>query len=287
MIYNILKQLHQLIGQKIHDDKSSMENDFYFKSIPKQANTEGYYITIFKNKNYGIELWLDYFTNIDRIQLCLTFYSRNKNIAEELLHLVEEHYIPGHITDVYEKRGYNYLKIPLSHKYFDSYIYEPYEDSFVSLYFSDVIDNKTISSKRFLDKLFLEIEYLYEYFSTFKEQEFQPEIDFQYEENRKLVFKHLIRERKTALANKVKELSKYICQICDFKYTEKYGILGANFAEAHHIVPLHTLNSVVKSREEDLICVCANCHRMLHRMEGKAGDIEELRQLVNKNNRKL
>jgi len=65
-----------------------------------------------------------------------------------------------------------------------------------------------------------------------------------------------------------------------------YGkALGGAFAEAHHKKPLGTLNAKVKTRLEDLITVCANCHRMLHRMEGKAGDITKLTSIVRKQRR--
>ena len=58
------------------------------------------------------------------------------------------------------------------------------------------------------------------------------------------------------------------CMICGFDFEQKYGELGKGYIEVHHIKPLATLEQeVVVNPETDLICVCANCHRMLHRFK--------------------
>jgi 5-methylcytosine-specific restriction endonuclease McrA len=102
-------------------------------------------------------------------------------------------------------------------------------------------------------------------------------------ENRKWVQAHLGRERSRYLATQCKVRDNFCCQVCDMTFSAVYGrALGASFAEAHHIKPLGTLNAKVKTRLEDLITVCANCHRMLHRMDGKPGDIRKLKAIVRK-----
>lgn len=102
-------------------------------------------------------------------------------------------------------------------------------------------------------------------------------------ENKKTVGLHIRRERDPKLAPKCKERDGYQCQICNFKFTDMYGDIGHEFAEAHHIVPLHTLDEGTLSTLDDVITVCANCHRMLHRMDGVPGDIERLKSFVAKN----
>lgn len=72
----------------------------------------------------------------------------------------------------------------------------------------------------------------------------------------------------------------YQCQVCGLRFVDVYGKLGEGFAEAHHRVPLHRLKGVVKTRMEDLATVCANCHRMLHKMDGKRGDVDKLRAIL-------
>jgi putative restriction endonuclease len=68
--------------------------------------------------------------------------------------------------------------------------------------------------------------------------------------------------------------------VCSFRFTAVYGKLGNDFAEAHHITPLGKLRDGVKTRVEDLATVCANCHRMLHRMEGRRSDMGRLKAIV-------
>jgi predicted HNH restriction endonuclease len=101
-------------------------------------------------------------------------------------------------------------------------------------------------------------------------------------ENRKLVTSHLQRERSSYLATERKIHDDYECQVCGLRFENDYGKLGEGFAEAHHRIPLHRLNGKVKTRMEDLATVCANCHRMLHKMEGKRNDVENLKTVVRK-----
>ena len=99
-------------------------------------------------------------------------------------------------------------------------------------------------------------------------------------ENRKKVVSHLHRERSKLLATECKIRDNYECQVCAHRFEEAYGPIGHEFAEAHHIVPLSQLRESVKTRLEDLATVCANCHRMLHRMAGKRADIRKLKALT-------
>jgi len=69
---------------------------------------------------------------------------------------------------------------------------------------------------------------------------------------------------------KAKEIHGYDCAVCGFNFEKVYGNLGKEYIEVHHIKPLSTLNEEVKiNPSTDLICVCANCHRMLHRKKLK------------------
>lgn len=99
-------------------------------------------------------------------------------------------------------------------------------------------------------------------------------------ENRKRVVSHLHRERSKLLALECKVRDNYECQACGFHFKDRYGRMGSDFAEAHHLVPLSRLRENVKTRIEDLVTVCANCHRMLHRMDGRREDIRKLRGAI-------
>ena len=101
-------------------------------------------------------------------------------------------------------------------------------------------------------------------------------------ENRSRVTLHVKRERSQYLASECKIRDNHECQVCRFRFEEAYGVLGLQFAEAHHIVPLSKLGENTLTRVSDLVTVCSNCHRMLHRMDGKPTDISVLKKLLRK-----
>lgn len=99
-------------------------------------------------------------------------------------------------------------------------------------------------------------------------------------ENRKLITAHLQRERSRYLSTQCKIRDDYKCRVCGFRFDKAYGGLGTGFAEAHHKIPLGQLRDRVRTRIEDLVTVCANCHRMLHHMKGQRNDLDKLRRIV-------
>lgn len=54
------------------------------------------------------------------------------------------------------------------------------------------------------------------------------------------------------------------CEVCEFDFERSYGERGRGYIEVHHVTPLH-VSGVVETRLEDLVLLCANCHRMVHR----------------------
>lgn len=75
----------------------------------------------------------------------------------------------------------------------------------------------------------------------------------------------------------------YSCCICGFNFEKFYGELGKNYIEVHHIKPLSTLEEEIEiNPKTDLICVCANCHRMLHRSRTSILEPNDLIKIINK-----
>jgi len=74
-------------------------------------------------------------------------------------------------------------------------------------------------------------------------------------------------ERNKKLADKAKKFLGYTCQACGFNFEKKYGMLGHNFIEAHHLIPLHQLKGqkVTLNPHKDFAVLCSNCHKMIHR----------------------
>lgn len=100
-------------------------------------------------------------------------------------------------------------------------------------------------------------------------------------EGQRILNLHIARERSQALVRRFKDqLKTYDCRICGFNFNAVYGQLGSEYIEAHHILPVAEAGERM-TRVEDLIPVCSNCHRMIHR-NGLLSP-NELKQIVQSN----
>lgn len=91
---------------------------------------------------------------------------------------------------------------------------------------------------------------------------------------------HASFERNPANRAKAIQIHGRSCAVCGFDFDDKYGTeLARGFIEVHHVQPLSTKRRIVDPLK-DLMPVCSNCHRMLHRRSGKLVQIDELRRLI-------
>ncbi len=74
------------------------------------------------------------------------------------------------------------------------------------------------------------------------------------------------------------------CKACGFNFEAVYGAHGKNYIEVHHIVPISTLSepSTINAKD-DMIVLCSNCHRMVHRKRDASLSIEELSGMLSEN----
>lgn len=73
------------------------------------------------------------------------------------------------------------------------------------------------------------------------------------------------------------------CAVCGFDFEKTYGVQGKGFIEVHHIKPLYMLEeTMVINPLTDLICLCSNCHRMIHRKKNQVLSVEQLKEIYNK-----
>ncbi len=71
------------------------------------------------------------------------------------------------------------------------------------------------------------------------------------------------------------------CKVCGMNFGKMYGELGKNYIEIHHKKPLYlTKENVPINIKTDLVPVCPNCHRMLHRYKDRILSIEELKAII-------
>ena len=88
---------------------------------------------------------------------------------------------------------------------------------------------------------------------------------------------------------KIKQLKNklgYICQCCGFDFEKKYGEIGKDFIEAHHLTAISNLKKgeTRKTTDKDFAMLCSNCHRMIHRLEDSS-DMEKLKSIIGNNDR--
>ena len=89
-------------------------------------------------------------------------------------------------------------------------------------------------------------------------------------------------ERRRDIAKKRKAQQGHTCRACGLQFTDLYGPLGQEFIEVHHLRPLASLAvdaAVRYDLREDYAVLCANCHRMIHRLPD-VSDLEALQAII-------
>jgi 5-methylcytosine-specific restriction protein A len=88
-------------------------------------------------------------------------------------------------------------------------------------------------------------------------------------------------ERNQKLRTQAIKIHGTNCKVCGFDFGRKYGRFGEGYIEIHHITP----HSSIKGEREvnpqnDLIPVCSNCHRMIHRPRDTWLTIDEIQKMI-------
>ena len=87
---------------------------------------------------------------------------------------------------------------------------------------------------------------------------------------------YLLISRKKEIAKKE---SRLYCCICIFSFEEHYGDIGKDYIETHHVIPVSELKEDCETHLEDIVLVCSNCHRILHRKRPWLG-ADELKSIL-------
>lgn len=106
----------------------------------------------------------------------------------------------------------------------------------------------------------------------------------EFPEGRILYRWHRARERNRSLIDKKKAQVRKAgrplsCEACGFDFEMIYGPVGAGYIECHHASPLSEVVGITTTRIADLVLVCSNCHRMIHRKRPWLS-VDAIRQLV-------
>lgn len=88
-------------------------------------------------------------------------------------------------------------------------------------------------------------------------------------------------ERKKANRDAAIAVHGTVCMACGFDFEKVYGEYGKGFIEVHHTKPLFENDEeIIPDPQKDLICLCPNCHRMVHHFRNRVLSLEELKQII-------
>lgn len=89
-------------------------------------------------------------------------------------------------------------------------------------------------------------------------------------------------ERNPQLRKQAINIHGTLCMVCGFSFEQKYGTIGEGFVEVHHIKPISQGPREVDP-EKDMVCLCANCHRMIHHKRNRVLTVDELKKMIKGN----
>ncbi|WP_052075217.1 HNH endonuclease [Pseudomonas lutea] len=73
------------------------------------------------------------------------------------------------------------------------------------------------------------------------------------------------------------------CKACGFNFGAKYGSLGKDVIEVHHLVMVSDMGGSYKlDPRKDLVPVCSNCHTIMHRRDPPL-TVSEMQNIINTN----
>lgn len=262
------------------------------KITTSATNTNGWNarLGIFNGYQSSVEIWFDEFTASKKRKIYYGIFS-NKHDGVGIKKIVAQSNLSKvglgepilfSLSNLSDKEGGAQLKEPLPFEDFDKLIFEQYPEN--NEYFYGVYEYRKVGLQgKEARRLILRItEFIVTINSALLLEKIKGAKSQKGFENQLIAQQYLRRERSRYLANLRKQHDNYVCGICGFDFSKTYGQLGNDFAEAHHIVPLKTNDKERTTTITDLITVCANCHRMLDRMDGTPGDIAKLKKIVNK-----
>ena len=276
---HLLRMAKEIAGQLRPCSIPGLRLSHTFKAI--ETNTKGWAVAIgrLNGLQTGLEIWVDGYARHEEPKFSACFWSAKAERIHELVKRAPDDWMIEQFSesDCEELPDGNYVllrklaltrfKLPIEEHY--------WEGSFFGFYDPGAATDAALCPGF--------IQSATAFFSEIARGSVEAGIPTEVYprwEDRKQVSSHLRRERSRFLAERCKQRDGYRCKVCNETFVSLYGELGEGFAEAHHLTPLEHLEDKVKTRLEDLVTVCANCHRMLHRMDGEEGDLAKLRRIV-------
>lgn len=112
-----------------------------------------------------------------------------------------------------------------------------------------------------------------------EESVYEEEIDSGRIEGTKKNVYTTIYERDPKIRRAFLKDKKLKCEVCGFDFEKVYGKLGAGYIEVHHKKPVSE-GERMTDFDSDLVMLCSNCHRMIHRGRDHMITVEELKEII-------
>lgn len=284
------KRFLKLFAEAVHTElrRQNLSKPFRITSKIKVCNTysDGWSVTVgtFTGFQTSAEVWIDRFTRHSERKVYYTLFA-TKPVGLAALTKEAKTELGKHLS-IYRSNWdqeckYSRLGKPLAKARFGHPVYERYPD--IKQYFYGVyeLDRKGLQRNEFQRLAERAVEFFRTIANAVAPNPSQQDWDiYPAVENRQSVSRHLRRERNSHIATMRKQQDNYVCTVCRFDFLKTYGIIGNDFAEAHHLIPLSMNQKIRQTNIDDLATVCANCHRMLHRMRGTRSDVAKLQRII-------
>lgn len=159
---------------------------------------------------------------------------------------------------------------------FSKIIKEKFEELYASYKNDEKADKNPEMIFTYLDENRYEVEFIEEVFLE-NEKEIFKEGSIKYYYGKRF-------ERDKDARAKAISLHGIDCKACGFNFERKYGELGKDFIEIHHSKPLYINQKEMNvDPNTDLVPVCPNCHRMIHRKQHEVLTVEQIQSLIEEN----
>lgn len=119
----------------------------------------------------------------------------------------------------------------------------------------------------------------------------EEDVNNEYKEGVTAYRQHKIRERSPKLIKDAKKRfasmnnGALFCEACGFNFNAVYGPRGSNYIEGHHKLPISEMCEGATTKMEDIVMLCSNCHRIIHKMPMIT--VDELKKLIANNQREV
>jgi predicted HNH restriction endonuclease len=258
----------------------------------EETDTGGWYVEIGRvrpDRGSGLQLWLDMWPSPTGRKLYMCYQGSTPKQMEKVVRAGSKVFgtaisFDDNAWEYDPTRTYHRLKRQLPDHTYGKPIAELYKSrsswSFYGVYVRQAGKFSSDPPKALIKRAAEFLEQVARAVLAQIETDVEIDQEFSAVENRKKVVRHYMRDRSPTLARMAKLRDGFTCQVCDFSFEELYGKLGRGFAEAHHRVSLSNIKTSSRTKVQDLVTVCANCHRMLHQMNGKSSDVASLRKIV-------